>query len=127
MLRNCYRDYESKFLVFYELINTEMCRRGLVIMIQNIITCIAVVAAIVSIALAVLYVILRVQCHKINRGKVLEMKTRDPDVAYSGLPTADFDAVEYIQDNSEVYGMTNMGVTMDNREIYVCDLKIGNP
>lgn len=96
-------------------------------MIQNIITCIAVVAAIVSIALAVLYVILRVQCHKINRGKVLEMKTRDPDVAYSGLPTADFDAVEYIQDNSEVYGMTNMGVTMDNREIYVCDLKIGNP
>lgn len=96
-------------------------------MIQNIIACVAVVAAIVSIALAVSYAILGVQRHKINRGKVLKMKTGDSDVAYSGLSTADFDAVAYIQNNPEVCGMSNMGVTMDDREIYVCDLKLGNP
>lgn len=52
-----------------------------------------------------------------------ETTQQERDRERSGLPVEGFDQREYIQTHSQTYGISNMGVSLDEREIHVYDLK----
>lgn len=89
---------------------------------QNFFTLIALVAPLISVVLAILYAYVGIQNRKQVKSESPKLRGKDEDAAYSGLSTVDFDAVEYVENNPEVCGMVNMGVTMDHRKIFVCKL-----